>query len=746
MRTKSFTKFKSQVLTLVLTIVALVAGHTTAWATVTGSGTEGDPFVVNSWADLKEKMAAGGYIRLGVDVSDPEKTSSSYLDVPSGKTVTLDLNGHTINRGLTSATDYGYVIRVVGTLNINDSSDPSTGTIRGGNNKSSNEDQGGGVYVANSGIFTMTSGTISGNTTGNGSHVGTGGGVRVDGGTFNLQGGTITGNTAKASGSGGGVYVVNNGTFNMTGGRITGNNAGANGAGVYVSSNGTFNLSGNPAIRDNIVGSSTVCNVGLHYNKFVTLTGTLTDGADIHVYKTGMVAQGDGSYIPTATDAAKFTCDQTGYAPRLNGSNQVELAQYFAVTLNATTKGTLTAAVGETAVSSGDNVFVGDEITLTLTPNEGYCVNTVSYNDGTDHEITPTGDVYSFAMPASDVTVSATFAPDIATHWQASATRDGSSAEKAYIITTTTGLNLLASEVNSGNNQSGKFFELGGDITYTHGTSWNDATSTENNYTAIGIYNDVNRYFKGTFDGKNYTVSGIRIYKSGTTNADGCQGLFGQVGFGGDVKNITLTDARITGKQHVGGIAGYCNRTIENCHVTSTVAIHAVVDYAYWHGGIVGKLSDGGSIIGCTSEATITKADGLANCTKYGGIAGDGNGNILHCLAIGANVSGSSNVGAIAGCIYNRYQTTNNYYTSCTVNGNAINVGTNTGDADGFREARTITLNDGISISAEVNFIATFATSGERKVMISAPMTPPQKDENIATESALPASPFWAMG
>ena len=47
-----------------------------------------------------------------------------------------------------------------------------------------------------------------------------------------------------------------------------------------------------------------------------------------------------------------------------------------------------------------------------------------------------------------------------------------------------------------------------------------------------------------------------------------------------------------------------------------------------------------------------------------------------------------------------------------------------------------------ISISAEVNFMATFATSGERKVMTSAPMTPPQKEENMAMDSALPAWPF----
>ena len=51
-----------------------------------------------------------------------------------------------------------------------------------------------------------------------------------------------------------------------------------------------------------------------------------------------------------------------------------------------------------------------------------------------------------------------------------------------------------------------------------------------------------------------------------------------------------------------------------------------------------------------------------------------------------------------------------------------------------------------ISISAEVNFMATLATSGDRKVMINAPITPPQKEENIATDSARPASPFWAIG
>jgi hypothetical protein len=42
--------------------------------------------------------------------------------------------------------------------------------------------------------------------------------------------------------------------------------------------------------------------------------------------------------------------------------------------------------------------------------------------------------------------------------------------------------------------------------------------------------------------------------------------------------------------------------------------------------------------------------------------------------------------------------------------------------------------------------MAISATSGERKVMTRAPMTPPQKEANIATDRALPACPFWHMG
>ena len=281
-------------------------------------------------------------------------------------------------------------------------------------------------------------------------------------------------------------------------------------------------------------------------------------------------------------------------------------------------------------------------------------------------------------------TITANSTVTVTTHdlWGIADGADGSTAEKAFVITTTQGLDLLARKVNgtdgySKNDYLDKFFRLGNDISYSHTTAWDDATSTENNYTPIGYYG----VFKGTFDGDGHSVGGIRIYKGGSSSDDNNQGLFGNVGNSGIIKNLTVTDARITGRYYVGGIAGYVLgdgvSTIENCHASATVAIHAVVGGAEDHGGIVGD--SGAEILGCTSAASLTLANGLTECDHYGGIVGY-NGykaKIKNCLVIGANVNGSSYVGAIVG---QKNSEKNNYYSGCSVNGSSINVGSGSGD------------------------------------------------------------------
>ncbi|MBO4442382.1 MAG: hypothetical protein J5763_02040, partial [Bacteroidaceae bacterium] len=276
-------------------------------------------------------------------------------------------------------------------------------------------------------------------------------------------------------------------------------------------------------------------------------------------------------------------------------------------------------------------------------------------------------------------------------------------------------LDLLATLVNGGNNFDGKYFKLGADITYTNTTDWNDATSTENNYTAIGVYVDGNwRYFCGTFDGQNHTVSGIRIYKGGTTGADSFQGLFGSTS-GATIRNVILADARITGRQYVGGIAGFIvsRGIVENCRVGSDVTIHAVADDAYHHGGVVGMCD--GTISGCVSSATLTVANRLRGIDSYGGIVGRLNGNMSDCLAIGASVPAVDRNGAIAGEVASNRSLTNNYYYNCTVGGATTNVGvgseqgntTHPHDLDGACSVHSLTLPTGVTATGESVTIGT---------------------------------------
>ena len=117
---------------------------------------------------------------------------SNYVDIPSSKTVTIDLNGHKLDRGLSKLTSYGIVIRVEtgGTLTVKDSA--GGGTITGG-------------YDA------------------------TGGGICVLG-TLNFESGTISGCYGTR---GGAIYTTSDGTVNMSGGSITGNRASEAGDGIY---------------------------------------------------------------------------------------------------------------------------------------------------------------------------------------------------------------------------------------------------------------------------------------------------------------------------------------------------------------------------------------------------------------------------------------------------------------------------------------------------------------------------------
>ncbi|MBQ6346128.1 MAG: InlB B-repeat-containing protein, partial [Clostridia bacterium] len=228
------------------------------------------------------------------------------LEVKAGRTVTLDLNGCVVDRGLAGAAepvDDGEVIAVSGDLTVTDTA--GNGTITGGKNRIA----GSGLVV--NGRFVLKGGSIRGN--GNGIDGSAGGGVYVygDGALFGMSGGIIEQN---AGSMGGGVYIAQSGRFEMTGGEIRGN--AARQGSVYVM-DGSFSLSGKPVITGNTEGAADQAgNVYLPNGKVITVSGALEAGAQIGVMmeKPGLFTTGYALNNPDHAPDAFFKSDIADYA------------------------------------------------------------------------------------------------------------------------------------------------------------------------------------------------------------------------------------------------------------------------------------------------------------------------------------------------------------------------------------------------------------------------------------------------
>lgn len=304
-------------------------------------------------------------------------------------------------------------------------------------------------------------------------------------------------------------------------------------------------------------------------------------------------------------------------------------------------------------------------------------------------------------------------------------TLDGNTTNGCYALfrNVSTG---RANSTDTEDTPSGKYFKLGDDITYPYTTAWNDATSTENNYEAIGCalaQNDLRRFY-GHFDGDNHTISGIRIYKKGEDEhsneyPDKYQGIFGLL-YNASVCNITLADTRITAEYYTGGIAGsnFAETghigSISNCHVAANILIHTDQNGIQWHGGIVGRNANC-QIDHCTSAATLTIADGVTNCSQYGAIAGYNSGYMTYNLAIGAVIPAISQHGAICGYHSLSQFIEKNYYYNCTVAGmknvtgkgycNCTNeTGADIDINDGAVSIHLLTLGDNVTTSTPFTF------------------------------------------
>ena len=217
----------SLLLTLAMVLGMLPAMSLTAFA-YSGSGTEGDPYIVTDYEELLELMKSTPdnttrYIKLGSDISYSASTNGTALNLSNAlQSVDLDLNGYTVSRsGIT--TDAGVVQLLIGSLTIRDSSSAGTGkmtsSVSGGSGQAT-------VYVSSSGKLTIENGTFE---VTNGTYPDA---IWTQGGTTQINGGTFI--NTKAGGSAAtfeqGNVTVDGGTF------ITNDGDPDAGFGLYVGS------------------------------------------------------------------------------------------------------------------------------------------------------------------------------------------------------------------------------------------------------------------------------------------------------------------------------------------------------------------------------------------------------------------------------------------------------------------------------------------------------------------------------
>lgn len=244
---------------------------------------------------------------------------------------------------------------------------------------------------------------------------------------------------------------------------------------------------------------------------------------------------------------------------------------------------------------------------------------------------------------------------------------EGEGESKVYLINDERDLERLAAYVNSGHDALGKTFKQNADITLTAA------------HTSIGRYFEgTYKYFKGTYDGNNKTISNLTVNAPNSNY----QGLFGYTSKA-VIKNVTLANCNITGKQYTGGIVGYASTStaIENCHVRGNIS--ATESDASGHGGIAGSATST-SITNCTVTGTISTSVSNDN---YGGIVGAANYDVvITSCENAANISGDGqNHGGIVGRDYNRSNKFKYCLNTGVVNGNQY-VGAIAGQNDSPRD------------------------------------------------------------
>ena len=199
-----------------------------------------------------------------------------------------------------------------------------------------------------------------------------------------------------------------------------------------------------------------------------------------------------------------------------------------------------------------------------------------------------------------------------------------------YIISSKADLQNMENDLSA-------YYELGANI---------DASGTGAGFTPITD-------FTGQLDGKDYTITGFFINRTGSNN----QALFGQISGNAILKNINMTGVNVTCDGfYVGALVGLVDGsscTITSCNSAGAVeTTHVTLGII---GGLIGFMA-GGTVRECYSSCTVLGRD------TCGGLIGDlRGGTVSYCYAtgtvewddggdLGGGLIGRMRLAAVDGC------------------------------------------------------------------------------------------------
>lgn len=167
---------------------------------------------------------------------------------------------------------------------------------------------------------------------------------------------------------------------------------------------------------------------------------------------------------------------------------------------------------------------------------------------------------------------------------------------------------------------------------------------------------------------------------SGCTNTGNVTGTGEKVGgvcgindTGCIIENSHSTNAEVVGKSYVGGICGCNYSNITNCTASGNVS--GIYSGSVYAGGICGE-NNAGAVQGCTSDCTVTGANG----DYTGGICGYNQkaGIVKNCHNSGT-VTGKNDVGGVCG-----YNTVSSTIENCDNKGEVRGTNVNVGGVCGY--------------------------------------------------------------